>query len=67
VYADGGRTVQAFLAAGLLSDIVITRVPVLIGEGIPLFGPVPAPVTATHVSTRELTAGAVQSTYRFDA
>lgn len=40
VYVDGGRTVQAFLVAGLLSELTVTRVPVLIGEGIPLFGPV---------------------------
>lgn len=64
-YVDGGRTVQTFLAEGLLSDIVITRVPVLIGEGVPLFGPVPHPVPAELVETRELGAGAVQSTYRF--
>jgi dihydrofolate reductase len=65
VYVDGGRTVQAFLSAGLLSDIVITRVPVLIGEGIPMFGPVPAPVHAELVDSRVLGAGAVQSFYRF--
>ena len=65
MYADGGRTVQSFLAGGLLDDIIITRVPVLLGTGIPLFGPVPAPVHATLVDTRELPAGAVQSTYRF--
>jgi dihydrofolate reductase len=64
-YADGGRTVQAFLKAGLLTDIVITRVPVLIGDGIPLFGSLPSPVHATLVGTRRLDAGAVQSTYRF--
>jgi dihydrofolate reductase len=64
-YADGGRTVQSFLAAGLLTDIVITRVPVLIGEGIPLFGPSPSPLYATLEDTRQLGAGAVQSRYRF--
>lgn len=64
-YADGGRTVQAFLAAGLLDDIVITRVPVLIGEGIPLFGPLESPLQATLEDTRLLGAGAVQSTYSF--
>lgn len=65
-YVDGGRTVQWFLAAGLLSDIVITRVPVLIGQGIPLFGPLPGPVRAELVETHALEGGAVQSTYRFE-
>ncbi|OLT54683.1 dihydrofolate reductase family protein [Cellulosimicrobium sp. CUA-896] len=64
-YVDGGRTVQGFLSAGLLSDIVITRVPVLVGDGIPLFGPVPAPIPAELVESRVLGAGAVQSVYRF--
>ena len=66
-YADGGRTVQALLAAGLLADLVLTRVPVLLGEGVPLFGPRPAPVPAQLESVRQLPAGAVQSTYRFGA
>lgn len=64
-YVDGGRTVQTFVAEGLLSDIIITRVPVLVGDGVPLFGPVPHPVPAELIETRELGAGAVQSTYRF--
>ncbi|CAM3381879.1 dihydrofolate reductase family protein [Occultella aeris] len=64
-YVDGGRTVQAFLAAGLLSDLIITRLPILLGNGIPLFGSLPSPVHAELEQTRQLNAGAVQSTYRF--
>ena len=65
VYVDGGKTVQAFLAAGLLSDLTVTRVPVLIGEGIPLFGPVPGPVRAHLVASHATDEGAVQSVYEF--
>src|SRR5206468_7367612 len=36
-YVDGGITVQGFLRAGLIQRLIITRVPVLIGEGIPWF------------------------------
>ncbi|MFJ2521343.1 dihydrofolate reductase family protein [Cellulosimicrobium cellulans] len=64
-YADGGRTVQAFLAAGRLSDLTVTRVPVLLGDGIPLFGPVPGIVQAELVSSCATDEGAVQSVYRF--
>jgi len=39
LYIDGGKTIQAFLRAGLIDDLVVTQIPVLIGEGIPLFGP----------------------------
>ena len=37
-YIDGGITIQSFLNEGLIEDLIITTLPVLIGEGIPLFG-----------------------------
>ncbi|NCT90799.1 dihydrofolate reductase [Cellulomonas sp. APG4] len=67
VYADGGRTVQSFLALGRLSDLTVTRVPVVLGDGIPLFGPVPAAIRAQLVSSTSTEQGAVQSVYRFPA
>ncbi len=63
VYADGGRVIQSFLRAGLLHDLTITTVPVLIGEGIPLFGPLGGDVRLTWRSTRHLGHGYVQSSY----
>jgi len=58
-YIDGGITVQRFLAAGLIDRLVITRVPVLIGAGIPLFGPVPRDVVLRHVATTTYKGGLV--------
>jgi dihydrofolate reductase len=63
IYVDGGRTIQQFLEAGLIRRLIITRVPVLIGTGIPLFGPVPRDVGLRHVSTRSFASGLVQSEY----
>lgn len=63
-YIDGGITIQRFLSAGLIDSLVITRVPVLIGEGIPLFGPLPRDITLTHVATRSYPGGLVQSEYK---
>jgi len=63
LYVDGGITVQRFLRAGLVQRLVVTRVPVLIGEGIPLFGPVPRDVRLRHVATRQYASGLVQSEY----
>ncbi|SIM58009.1 dihydrofolate reductase family protein [Micromonospora cremea] len=63
IYADGGQLIQTFLQAGLVSDITITRAPVLIGSGLPLFGPLNADIDLTHRSTRVLGAGFTQSTY----
>ena len=62
-YIDGGITIQRFLAAGVINRLVITRVPVLIGEGIPLFGPLPHDVSLHHVATRTYQGGLVQSEY----
>jgi dihydrofolate reductase len=66
-YIDGGITIQRFLAAGLIDRLVITRVPVLIGAGIPLFGPVPHDIGLRHVATRCYNGGLVQSEYELDA
>lgn len=63
VYVDGGVTIQRFLAAGLIERLIITRVPVLIGTGIPLFGALPRDVTLRHVATRAYESGLVQSEY----
>lgn len=63
LYIDGGVTIQNFLAAGLMNRLIVTRVPVLIGSGLPLFGAVPADVKLTHVKTQAFANGLVQSEY----
>lgn len=67
VYVDGGITIQRFLAAGLVDSLVITRVPVLIGAGIPLFGPVARDIYLRHVATRSYSGGLVQTEYEVSA
>lgn len=64
VYVDGGITVQNFLRAGLIDTLIITRVPVLIGEGIALFGALNRDIKLTHVETRQYKSGLVRSEYR---
>ena len=63
VYVDGGETVQQFLRAGLIDRITITRVPVLIGSGISIFGALNGDVRLRHVKTRQYPSGLVQSEY----
>jgi dihydrofolate reductase len=64
VYVDGGRTVHAFLRAGLISDLTLSRVPVLIGTGHTPFGELAADVPLEHVRTQTYPGGMVQTTYR---
>ena len=63
LYVDGGVTIQRFLRAGLIDRLVVSRVPVLIGDGIPLFGSLPHDVLLTHVATRWYPGGLVQTEY----
>jgi dihydrofolate reductase len=63
LYVDGGITIQRFLRAGLIQRIIITRVPVLIGEGIPLFSTLPHDVRLRHVATQPYSSGLVKTEY----
>jgi len=63
IYVDGGVTIQRFLQAGLIQHLIITRVPVLIGAGIPLFGALQRDIVLRHVGTRQFASGLVQSEY----
>jgi dihydrofolate reductase len=63
IYLDGGVTIQRFLRAGLVDRLIVTRVPVLIGTGIPLFGALERDVLLRHVATRQYPTGLVQSEY----
>ena len=63
IYVDGGITIQRFIQARLIQRLIITRVPVLIGTGVPLFGPLPSDIALKHVATRQYASGLVQSEY----
>lgn len=64
VYVDGGQTVQGFLRAGLVGRIIINRYPVLIGQGVPLFGELPRDIRLKHISTKTYPNGLVKSEYQ---
>jgi dihydrofolate reductase len=64
LYIDGGITIQRFLRAGLIQRLIITRVPVLIGDGIPLFGTLPGDIRLRHIATKHYPSGLVSSEYQ---
>ncbi len=63
VYVDGGETIRSFLGAGLVRRMIITRLPVLLGSGIPLFGPVPADIDLALVGSTSYENGWIQDEY----
>lgn len=63
LYIDGGATVQRFLRAGLIDRLIVTHVPVLIGQGIPLFGALERDIPLRLVTSRSFPGGLVQSEY----
>ena len=63
IYIDGGKTIQGFLNAGLIDEIIITRIPILIGQGIPLFGKLDKDIELRHINTQSFENGIVQSKY----
>jgi dihydrofolate reductase len=65
VYLDGGNIIQQSLRHQLVDELTLTRIPVLIGEGIPLFGALPADIKLQHLETRVYQSGFVQSRYSF--
>jgi dihydrofolate reductase len=64
LYIDGGLTIQGFLREGLIDALTITVVPVLLGAGRPLFGPLADDVQLVHLSTKAYDFGFVQLNYR---
>jgi dihydrofolate reductase len=64
LYVDGGKTIRNFLRAGLIDEMTITIVPVLIGEGLPLFGETGADVHYSLIASQAFDFGFVQNTYR---
>jgi dihydrofolate reductase len=68
LYVDGGITIQRFLNAGAIHRVIVTRIPVLIGTGIPLWGKLDrGDVRLRHVQTRSYPNGLVQSDYEVAA
>lgn len=63
IYLDGGKVIQSYLRAGLVDDMTLTTIPVLIGDGRPLFGPLEQDIKLRLIETKSWNNGMVQSKY----
>lgn len=64
LYIDGGVTIQGFLVNNLINEMTITLIPVLLGSGRSLFGPLKHDIELHHLATRIFEGGFVQVKYR---
>ena len=63
-YIDGGKTVQSFLNAQLITDICLTRVPILLGQGKSLFGSTLQDIYLEQAKSEAFANDFVQTSYR---
>jgi dihydrofolate reductase len=64
IYVDGGNVIQGFLKGDLIDDLVISKVPVVIGNGILLIGFLAVDLRFDHIRTEVQTNGLARSYYK---
>ena len=62
-YIDGGSTITAFLNLQLINEMTITQVPVLLGEGVPLFGKIDSVINLENAEASAYPNGYIQIKY----
>jgi dihydrofolate reductase len=63
LYIDGGSTIQGFLKEDLIDEMIITVIPILLGNGIPLFSEVPKPLMFECISSKVFLDKIVQNRF----
>jgi dihydrofolate reductase len=63
IYVDGGSIIQSFLKDDLIDELIISKVPLLLGDGISLFGYLDTDLEFTHLKTQTFSNGLVMSFY----
>lgn len=64
IYLDGGVTIQRFLRESLVNEMTITTIPILLGEGLPLFGKLEKDIKLELVKSESFKNGFVQNKYK---
>lgn len=63
IYVDGGAVISQFLAAGLVDQLTVSQIPILLGDGLPLFKGT-GEHALTLVESKSFPSGLVRSTWR---
>jgi dihydrofolate reductase len=63
IYVDGGNVIQDFLKEDLVDELIVSRAPVILGSGIPLFNYLENDLQFEHKQTRVQSNGLVRSYY----
>jgi dihydrofolate reductase len=63
LYIDGGLTIQRFLKNGMIDEITITQIPIILGDGIPLFGKLEKEIQLKLIDSTAYKNGFVQFRY----
>lgn len=64
LYVDGGITIQQFLKQELIDELIITKIPILLGEGILLFAELTKEQKFEHQKTEVYNNALVKSHYK---
>ena len=64
LYIDGGTTIQSFLKADLIDDMIITTIPILLGSGSPLFSELPNELKFELINTKTFLNQITQNHYK---
>lgn len=64
LYIDGGKTIQSFLKKNMIDELTISTLPIVLGEGIPLFVSREGIIEFQHCSTVVFDGGLVKSHYK---
>jgi len=62
-YVDGGATITSFLSLGLINEMTITKAPIILGKGIPLFGQLSQAINLEKTTAKVFTNGFIQETF----
>lgn len=63
LYIDGGKTIQSFLKADVIDELIISVIPILLGGGTSLFGDLEQPLSFELKSSEIFLNQITQTTY----